>query len=124
MIKIREIQGFKYLGDKPKWIKEKHLGNFRHNMTYMHLSFTKWEEDKKMLFFLEEHISIMEGLIQTLSDSFDSKEYKPSSVHVLIMEDNAEPMYDGRIVYAVSNKKFKGITAEINKWKRQYKLND
>jgi len=122
MIKIKEIDGFKYIGPPPSWIDAARNSNFRKNLTYMKLRFSNWEKDKTKLQFLESHIEAIQQLTEIIDSSIDSGEFDINKdVHVIIRQDDDNPNLNGGQIIIIADKKPKNINTYIAEMRELYK---
>lgn len=117
MIKIKEIDGFKYIGADPREESATRV-NFRKNLTYMKLMFSDWEKDKDMMVFLEEHIIAIDGLTEILDEGYVKGEYDLNKdIHIVLRQDDDNPNLRGQPVVIISNKKPRNVNKYIKEWK-------
>jgi len=120
MIKIKELKGFKYIGPSPYWVRNND-DNFRKNITYLCFAFTKWEEDKSKLEFLNIHINSMGCLIELIDKRVCSNSLKSSQyIHVIIRQDDDFPNMKGQEVIIISDEKPIKIDSYISFESKRY----
>lgn len=126
MIKIKEIDGFKYIGNPPVEIEMacEHLvptNNYRKNMTYMRLNFSNWETDREMLSFIGEHVQSISGIREWIDEGYASGNFDLSKdVHLVIRQDDDNPELYGNEHAVLSSSKPKGINKLISKQREYY----
>lgn len=123
MLKILDLDGFKYIGSGDHHIHEfPHLpkhSNFRKNCTYIHLNTTNWEKDKVFFDFLMIHIEPMEMVKAMIEDSI-LRDSSQKTFHIVIRQDDDNPELYGKEAYSIGNRKPKNIKAYIAWGKNTY----
>lgn len=122
MIKIKEIKGFKYIGECPPWVDNpSRHSNFRKNLTYMKLRFSNWEKDKYMLDFIGEHVNSISSFSDWIQEHINSGFCDiQKDVHIIIRQDDDNPELRGQEVVILSNKKPRNVDSYILKNKKMY----
>ena len=124
MIKIKEIKGFKYIGDAPSWVTGFDSSqNFRKNFTYMCLYFSNWEKDRCMLSFISEHVSSVDQLEEIIEQGLIEGLYDlKKDLHIIIRQDDDDQSLYGKEYVILSSIKPKGIDKYITKQNKFYDL--
>lgn len=122
MVKIKEIKGFKYIGQAPSWVEgfNGHQ-NFRKNLTYIRLSFSDWEKDKHMLTFIGEHVSVVEDLVKFIQEGIENHRYDvKKDFHIVIRQDDDNENLYGQELLMITSSKPIGVDKYIETQKGLY----
>lgn len=123
MIKIKELDGFKYIGNPPLWVDLPRGMNFRKNLTYMRLRFSNWDKDKSMMYFLENHIEAISELTDAIDAGYKEGTYNLSKdIHIVIRQDDDFEKHRGTQFYLITDRKPKNIDNYISLNKELYSL--
>lgn len=117
MLKILDLDGFKFIGDN--FNNYEHIneyGNFRKNCTYIHLTTTNWENDKKFLDFLKIHIPSLE-YVKDLIQKRINEEPNKKTFHIVIRQDDDEEEFYGKEKFYVGYTKPNNIKKYISEKK-------
>lgn len=123
MLKILDLDGFKYIGSGDEHSHEyPHLpkfSNFRKNCTYIHLSTTDWEKDRLFFDFLMIHIRSM-SMVKAMIDNMILKNPSLKTFHIIVRQDDDDSLLYGKETYSIGNRKPKNIKSYIAWGKRNY----
>jgi hypothetical protein len=118
MLKILDLDGFKYLGNN--FNNYRHIGeyqNFRKNCTYIHLTTTDWENDRNFLDFLQIHIPSLE-IVKNLIQKRIEEEPSKKTFHIVIRQDDDLEEFYGKERFYVGYTKPKNIKIYIKENKQ------